>query len=227
MESMPMRAGCFLERLTPLDRDALLATGFTRRFSKGATLINEGDEIGNVYVLLAGRVKVSVTAADGTESVLCVLGPGELLGEFEAIDLDTEVRTADNVALEALQCRVLRHVEFRTYLEEHPRAALVLLGVYVRRLRHSDRRRADVVALDAAHRVARLLIEQASAGDETANGEVEIDLPLTQHELASLASASRESVVRALTSLRNRGLVATARRRITVRDVAALREYAG
>jgi CRP/FNR family transcriptional regulator, cyclic AMP receptor protein len=220
-------AGCFLSRLTSEDRDALLAAGFARRFPAGATLIHEGDEVGSVYVLLTGRVKISFNTADGHESVLCVLGPGELLGEFEAVDLDIETRTADHVALEPLECRVLRHAEFRTYLEEHPRAALVLLGVYVRRICHSDRRRADVIAFDTAHRVARLLIEQASTADTRQNGEVEIDLPLTQHELAGLASASRESVVRALTSLRRRGLVATARRRITVRDVVALREYAG
>ena len=178
-------------------------------YAAGATIIHEGDEGDSAYVLLSGRVKVSVTATHGHQSVLCVLGPGELLGEFESIDEDDGPRSADNVALEDVECRVLRVVEFRGFLESHPRAAMVLLDTYVRRIRHSDRRRADVVALDTNHRVARLLLEQVSRRDMGDDNEVDVDLPLTQHELAGLASASRESVVRALTSLRSRGLITT------------------
>ncbi len=65
------------------------------------------------------------------------------------------------------------------------------------------------MALDATHRVARLLLEQVSRRDMGDDNEVDVDLPLTQHELAGLAAASRESVVRALTSLRSRGLITT------------------
>jgi CRP-like cAMP-binding protein len=216
-----------LNRLEPDDRADLLAAGFRRLYAPGATIIHEGDDGNSTYLLLSGRVKVSVTATDGHESVLCVLGPGELLGEFESIVDEGGPRTADNVALEAVECRVLRGVEFRAYLESHPRAALVLLGTYVRRLRHSDRRRADVLALDTNHRVARILLEQVSRGDVGGDDGIDVDLPLTQEELAGLAAASRESVVRALTSLRSRGLITTARRRITVRDLDGLRKYAG
>ena len=83
------------------------------------------------------------------------------------------------------------------------------------------------MALDTNHRVARLLLEQVSRRDVGDDNEIDVDLPLTQEELAGLAAASRESVVRALTSLRSRGLITTARRRITVRDVDGLRKYAG
>ncbi len=107
--------GCLLNRLEPNDRADLLALGFARRYAAGATIIHEGDEGDSVYVLLSGRVKVSVTATDGHQSVLCVLGPGELLGEFESIDEDEGPRTADNVALEDVECRVLRGVEFRRF----------------------------------------------------------------------------------------------------------------
>ena len=45
---------------------------------------------------------------------------------------------------------------------------------------------------------------------------------LSQHELAGLIGASRESVVRALGELRRRGLISTGRRQLVVRDVAGL-----
>jgi CRP-like cAMP-binding protein len=55
---------------------------------------------------------------------------------------------------------------------------------------------------------------------------IELDVPLTRHEMATLIATSRESVVRALTSMRARGVVSTAARRITIRDVSGLRRYA-
>ena len=89
----------------------------------------------------------------------------------------------------------------------------------------SGRRRVDSAALDAPHRLARYLVELSESGTDT--GAAEIDIPLTQEEVATLIATSRESVVRALASLRSRGLVTTARRRITIRDLDGLRQYAG
>jgi len=48
-------------------------------------------------------------------------------------------------------------------------------------------------------------------------------LRFSQEELAGLTGASREAVARARQSLREDGVVATARRRITILDLAALR----
>ena len=54
---------------------------------------------------------------------------------------------------------------------------------------------------------------------------VELGIPISQEEIAGLISASRQSVARALTTLRQRGFIATGRRSITVRDVAGLRRF--
>ena len=71
-----------------------------------------------------------------------------------------------------------------------------------------------------------LLVELADEhGRPTLDG-VDIDIPLTQQELASLIASSRESIVRSLRSLRARRLVTTGRRRITIRDLDRLRRQA-
>ena len=67
-------------------------------------------------------------------------------------------------------------------------------------------------------------MELSESGTDRSAAEIEI--PLTQEEVATLIATSRESVVRALASLRSRGLVTTARRRITIRDLDGLRQYA-
>ena len=70
------------------------------------------------------------------------------------------------------------------------------------------------------------MVELAEQYGQPSDGGVELDLQLSQDELASLIAASRESGVRALTSLRRRGLIATGRRTINLRDIEGLRHYA-
>jgi CRP-like cAMP-binding protein len=214
--------GGFVASLDPEARAALLALGRVRRYRRGAMLVVQGARDDAVFVLLDGRVKVVVDTADGREVVLAVRGAGDLLGEFEALDPDLDGRDASNVVLEPVECRVFSADDFRRFLVAHPGAALELLRVTISRLRTADKRRIEATALDASHRLARYLVERADA-----QRDPELDIALTQVELASLIASSRESVVRALAALRARGFIETSRRRITVRDLDGLRAYAG
>jgi CRP/FNR family transcriptional regulator, cyclic AMP receptor protein len=217
-----VRLGGFVALLGPDARAALLGLGRVRRYGRGATLLMQGARDDAVVVLLQGRVKVSLDTPDGREVVLAVLGPGDLVGEFEAIEPEATSRTASNVALEPVECRVFAADDLRRFLAAYPDAALELLRLTIRKLLTADQRRVDATALDAPHRLAHFLVERADA-----QLDPELDVALTQEELASLIASSRESVVRALAALRARGLIETGRRRITIRDMPGLRAYAG
>jgi CRP/FNR family transcriptional regulator len=71
-----------------------------------------------------------------------------------------------------------------------------------------------------AQRLATLLLELADSELQTA-------MTLTQEELASLTGASRATVTRALSNWRQRGIIRTSQRDITITDLAALRKIAG
>jgi CRP-like cAMP-binding protein len=219
-------ASSFLDRLSDLERSDLLRTGRPRAFRRGASITVQGGYGDGVFVLLRGRVKVSLDTADGHEIVLTVLRPGDLIGEFEAIDHDGGPRTASNVALEPVDTRAMTGEEFRSYLDSHPQIGLAVLRSIIHRLRAADQRRIDSGSHETAQRLARLLVELADEhGRPTLDG-VDVDIPLTQQELASLIASSRESIVRSLRSLRARRLVTTGRRRITIRDLDRLRRQA-
>lgn len=214
--------GGFVARLDPEARAALLRLGRVRRYRRGATLLLQGALDDTAGVVLEGRVKVTLDTPDGREVVLAILGPGDLLGEFEAIEPEPVSRTASNIALEPVECRVFTADDLRRFLIAHPAAALELLRLTIRKVLTGDQRRVDATTLDTSHRLAHFLVERADA-----QREPELDIALTQEELASLIASSRESVVRALTALRTRGLIETGRRQITIRDMEGLRAYAG
>lgn len=214
----------FLVRLSEQEAGALFGRGRRRRYDTGTTIFHEGEVTDRVVLLLGGRAKIATVTEDGKEVMLGVRDPGDLLGEFSAIDGGPT--SANVVALEPVDALVVETSAFKAWLTEHPRTALLLLEMVLGRLRDADRKRVEFSAHDTIGRVARRLFELAERfGVQTGDG-VEIALPLTQDELAAWTGASRVGVSQALKSLRERGWVETRRRSITILDMAALKRRA-
>ena len=219
-----MADGLFVATLAPGDLEALSAWGAVRRFRRGSMLFHEGEDAGHVLIVRSGRVKVSSYTADGREVVLAVRGPGELLGELSAID--GEPRSASAGALEPVEVLSVPAEDFRAFLTTRPRIAVALLQMLSRKLRDADRKRIEFGASDTVVRVCTRLVELAERFGEERGNAVRITLPLSQQELAGWTGASREAVSKALHQLRRRGFIETARRGITVLDIAALKRRA-
>jgi len=217
--------GGWFAELPAAERAALHARGTNRRFRAGSTLFHEGDPSDWVVLLTDGRVKIASLTADGKDVVLSVCAPGELIGELSAVD--GLPRSATATAIDPVVAQVIPAEEFRTFLAGHPAASLSLLASVCARLRDSDRRRVEFVALDSIGRVARRLVELAEQfGVADADGALRIDVPITQDELAGWTGSSREAVGKALHALRGRAWIRTARRCITVVDLEGLRSRA-
>ena len=214
----------FLSALDDSSRRTLAGLGRRRRFDAGTPLFLEGDVGANVMIVHSGHVKVFASSADGHDYVLAVCGPGDVLGDLSAID--GRPRSASGTAIDAVDAQVLSAADFRTFLADTPGSALALLRVLITRMRDSDRLRVEFGAMDAASRLAMRLVELAQEVGEPTEDGIRLALPLTQDDLAGWISASREAVARALASFRNRGLIATGRREITILDLAGLRDYA-
>jgi CRP/FNR family cyclic AMP-dependent transcriptional regulator len=215
----------FTGLLAGSDRDDLLRLGHDRRYPRGATLMLQGARPSIVVIILEGWAKVVVSTADGRDVLLTVVGVGDLSGHWEAVTGTTCAATV--TTLEPCRVRAITAVAFVTFLEAHPRVTLALLRHTITGYQQADRRRTEAGTLDAAHRLGSVLLELAHADRhiDDDHAPVELGIPISQEEIAGLISASRQSVARALTTLRQRGFIATGRRSITVRDVAGLRRF--
>lgn len=214
--------GEFATLLTADEAAALHAAGTPRRWERGATVCAEGDVAEWVLLLTSGRVKVSSHTAGGTEVVLAIRGPGALLGEFAV--LDGLPRSATVTTLEPVEGITIR--DFPAYLRENGRVAVLLMRMLIGKMRDADRKRIEYGAFDTTGRVATRLIELAERYGEPVDGAVRVTLPLSQDELAGWTGASREAVSKSLRSLRDRGLIETGRRRVTIHDMEGLRRRA-
>lgn len=213
--------GGFWGALTEAERQALGAFATRRTYGRGEALCLEGDPAGFVVVILDGFVKVFTTTEDGHESVLSVRGPGDAVGELGT--LEHGPRTATVTALERLTALVMDGERFRAYVESSVNAFRALNRQLIARHKEDIRRRA-MGSADGERRLADLLCELSDRfGVPGPNGEIDIDLPLSQHELGSWAGKSREMVARAYHAWRKAGVIRNGRRTITIVDPEELR----
>ena len=107
-----------------------------------------------------------------------------------------------------------------------PGTAMELLRILAARLRDADRKRPEFPALGTLGRVAWRLQELGERFGEDTSVGIEVELPLSQEQLASWCGASREATVKALATLLTLGCIATGRRRVLIRHTDALRRHA-
>jgi CRP-like cAMP-binding protein len=215
----------FLRQLSKDDADALLSRIRRRTVAAGTEIIRAGSAGDEAVLVLKGRVRVVAYGADRREVVIALRRPGELIGEMSA--LGTGRRTATAVAVDEVEAGFLRASELLEFLHGHPDAGMVMIRMLVRRLAEVTRDVVDLATQDSVGRLAKRLIDLSSEHGIAAQGGTQIELALTQDELARWTGATRETVSRALRLMRQLGWVATDRKTITVLDPAALRERSG
>lgn len=214
--------GTFWGLLESAERAAVRSAGTRRHYPPGAVIWSQGEPSQHVFVVLAGRVRVSTGSVAGREAVLAICGPGEIVGELSAVDGRT--RSANVTAVDAVQALIIPAARLDRLCAEHPGVSRAILRVVTERLRQSDRRRTEYGDGTVTHRTVGLLLDLAEQYGRPVEAGVEIALAISQQQLADTVAASRESLARVLRELRDRGLVDTGRQRITVLDLAGLRE---
>jgi CRP-like cAMP-binding protein len=169
-------------------------------YDNGQMIFARGDEASDLYLLTAGRVRLSVFSNEGRELAFLNAGPGEVFGEIAV--LDGGVRTADARALSAVKAMALSRASLKRLIETTPAISDAAIRFLCARLRATN----DVfeaVALQSIEvRLARFLLSAMKLrGIEAQDGKAALDLGMSQIEVALLIGASRPKVNLALQAL--------------------------
>ena len=132
-------------------------------YPRSASIVRSGDPGDAMYLIDLGKVRTSITDADGNVVTLAELGPGEFFGEMSMID--GRERSANATVLQDARLAKLTRDDFLSFMRSDPRIALELLTALTQRLRRTD----DLLR----HRVSRNVNEEAAArltvGDHAAD----------------------------------------------------------
>ena len=173
----------------------------------------------DVYLIIAGRVRVTSFSASGRQVTFRDIPAGNCFGDFAAIDGLS--RSADVVALEDTLVASMSPAVLRALLHEHPAVCDRMLHRLVALVRELTERVFDLSTLGVQNRVhAEILRLAREAGVEANSARID---PAPKHaEIANQVSTYREQVTRELSAMAKQGLVQRAGHALVIPDVARL-----
>jgi CRP/FNR family cyclic AMP-dependent transcriptional regulator len=133
----------------------------------GSNLFRVGDAGDAMYIIESGRVRITVTDADGREVILASLGHGDFFGEMAM--LDGHGRSADATVTEDSRLAVLTRENFLNFVSSDSRIVLEMLSAITRRLRRTDDLLRHRVSRNANEEDARQLTLADRAADKIAH----------------------------------------------------------
>lgn len=198
--------------LTPQEQEQVGAFARPTRLARGEQLYGMGDPVSRLFIVHRGRVRVLHVTPDGTEHLLRIAGPGDVVGEHAFV---TGERPDHRVVAidDAVMC-VFDHRDLAALLAAHPAIVMRMLQSVTRRLDALERRLAAQRASDVTARLADYLLSlPTDARVPVGRGEpgIRVRLPMSKKDLASYLGTTPESLSRALRRMRDEGAVTSGR----------------
>lgn len=168
----------------------------------GETLIHQGDTPKSVFIILEGRLKIHHITPKGTDYLVAVEGPGEIIGEVEALTGEPYTCSASGVkpaVVAAIPCRT-----YARWLKEDHGFALLVNQALCHRLQKATRRSAIHQSYPLEYSVLRLLRMLA---EEARSRRVDVG----KEEMAHYLATNTRSINRILKGLQERNVIRVGR----------------
>jgi len=194
-------------------------------YVRGSTLFMEGQPAKGVYLLCAGRVKLSTYSEDGRAIILRIAEVGEVLGLSAVVSGQPYEKTAE--ASEDCQVSFIRSRDFLDFVNKHHGAALNALRQLSKNY-HKAHLQICSLGLSASvgDKLARLLLQWYDAS-ANGGGPVRILRNYTHTDMAEMIGTSRETVTRLLKDFKDRGLITLSKTELCIPDRKRLRTAIG
>jgi len=215
------RAFCHLspEALRALDQISYAVT-----YPEHAVIFTADSPCHGVFLLCAGRAKLSTASRDDKKVMLQVASAGEVLGLSSVLAGSHYEVGAETLSPSVL--RLMKRDDFLKFLQEFPETSFRLLealGLEYQLALQSLRSLAWFPTATA--RVAQLLLHICEE-DGSREQPAKVKLLLTQEQIAQMTATSRETVTRLLSQLRRERIITIRGSDLVIRNRAALEQMA-
>lgn len=207
------------------DRRAVAQELRESSWDQGQVVFSRGDTGKDIYLVTAGRVRLSILTSEGRELSFAHAEAGQVFGEIAV--LDSGQRTADATAVTKVQALTLSKPALVKLMETRPAMRDAVILFLCKRVREADQQLEGIALYPIEARLARFFlaaVRQKAGAD--ADGAVPLDLPISQSELALLIGASRPKVNAALAMLEDQGALDRADGKFTC-HIEQLEDIAG
>ena len=213
------------ERLDADELARIESRSRAREFPRKSPIYLPADLADGVLLLVRGRAKICSLTADGKQSILAFIEPGELFGELAMVAAGTREEYAE--AIENSTVVLIPATEMNRLVAAHPDVSLGITKLMGLRRQRIERRLKHLLYHSNRERLVHLLFELSEQYGKPTNSGVELGIKLSHQDLASVIGATRETVTVTLGELQNEGLVRVGRKSITLVDANRLAQSVG
>lgn len=192
----------------------------TAVYPKSAMLFIEGQQPRGVFVLCAGKVKLSTSSKEGKTIITKLSDAGDVLGLNATVSNRPYEVTAEMV--EPGQANFIPRDSFLQFLREHGEVA-VRVAEQLSRNYYTAYEEIKTLGLTSSpgEKFAKLLLSWSSDSKDSSNGSP-VRLTLTHEEIAEMIGTTRETVSRLFAEFKKKQLVQLKGSMLLIRNRPAL-----
>jgi len=194
-------------------------------YKKGQMIFYEGNQSLGLYCINSGRVKLYKSLSNGSQQILRIAGPGDLLG-YRSFFASENYHASAEVLEDSNICFIDPQVFF-SILSKNPDLALTLIKKLARELRVAENLAVSITHKNARERMAELLLILKEAYGAPVKKGIRIELKLSRLEMAEMIGCTQETSIRLLSDFKKEGLIGVQERSITLYDLQTLLNEAG
>ena len=204
--------------------NALINIGRAKQVAKGEYVCRSGMPVTRVCMLLDGVLEIARIQSDGHRHLVGLALPGDFISFTGMIDggahLHDVLARNDALVMEfnAQELTDLRH--------QHISLVMACERLLVRRMRLMYDRLAADPAWILENRLAHMLCMCADLFAKKTTASTDVDIGLSQSDVADMLGISRQSVNFALKKMESEGLVSLHYSRISIANMTALKQLA-
>jgi CRP/FNR family transcriptional regulator, cyclic AMP receptor protein len=216
----PVREEHLFCNLSPLALQKLNDIKSTAIYPKSAMLFLEGQQPRGVFVLCAGKAKLSTSSSEGKTIIIKLSEAGDVLGLNATISNRPYELTAEMV--EPGQANFIPRDALLHFLREHGEVAL-RVAEQLSRNYYSAYEEIRTLGLTSspAEKLAKLLLSWC-ADRAQASGQTKVTVTLTHNEIAEMIGTTRETVSRLFSEFKKKQLLQLKGSTLIIRDISGL-----
>lgn len=208
-------AGCALFKgISSEDCDRFVAAGRIYEVQPGGFFFQQGEDSTMLYVILAGRVKLSQVTSEGHQVIVDYFGPGEGLGIIMALNELPYPLTAE--AIEPCSAAGWSRETMLDLMQGNAQLAINGMNMVGRRFTQMQNRFQELATQRVEQRLARALMRLVRQFGRRTEEGVLIDISLSREDLAQMTGTNLYNVSRILSKWESNGLIATGRKQVTL-----------
>lgn len=188
-----------------------------KRFKKGETIFDVGDEFNALFVVNSGRIKIHNYTFSGDDNILYFLEEGDIFGEISL--LKTSKFMHRGTAIKKTNLCMINKNDFDALIQSKPSISIKIFESAYARIKNLENHLQILQSNSAINKVAGFILMSHSNAETNS-----VTINMTQKEIANYIGIRRETYSRYFNELINEKIIKKTGKNLEITDMERLVE---